>query len=139
MTNKKSQVPRLTPDPDKIAKLYGIDQIRAKAIYEMLKAVEDATRELILVQTKIVKEQAEFIEKQEDTARTIERELGRERDAKRIIQYIETSLTGQPASSQSILAAVFTPPVATELGKLGEQELINLFAVIKEALANVRD
>ena len=134
-----NQTDRAISDPDKIAKLYGIDQAQARVIYAMMTAVEDAIKELILVQSKIVREQAQFIQKQTGTAHAIERELGRERDARTILGYIEASLTGKISSIQNVIAGIFTPIVAGELEKLDEQELDILLAAVKTALEKVKD
>ncbi len=128
----------LTPTPDRIAELYGIDQKRAKAIHEMLKAVEDATRELIIVQEQIVREQAEFIEQQAETADLIERQLGRERDALTIIRNLEVMLTGKPVSVQFILAEIFVPVVAEALEKLEPTEKDELFVALSIAISSLK-
>ncbi len=133
------QTNRAISDPDKIAKLYGIDQAQARVIYAMMTAVEDAIKELILVQSKIVKEQAQFIQKQTGTAHAIERELGRERDARTILGYIEASLTGQVADTRNVLAGIFTPVVANELEKLELKDSTILLDAVKAALGNVKD
>lgn len=138
MVTKKLHKNRAISDPDKIAKLYGVDQAQAMAIYSMMAAVEDAIKELILVQSKIVKEQAGFIQKQTETAHAIERELGREKDAIKILEYIEASLTGQPSPAHHILSEIFMPIVANKLEKLNPEELVAVFAVIKTALERAR-
>ncbi len=136
MVTKKLHKNRAISDPDKIAKLYGIDQAQAMVIYSMMAAVEDAIKELILVQSKIVKEQAGFIKSQIGTAQAIERELGREKDAIKILEYIEASLTGQPSPAHHVLSEIFTPIIANELEKLNPEELVAIFAIIKTALEN---
>lgn len=140
MTQPKNLVnsTRLVQDPDKIAKLYGVDQAQAKIIYEMLKAVEDAIRELVKVQSKIVKEQGEFIDTQASTAKTIERELGREKDAKKIIEYIKASLTGEPVKKQHILSEIFIAIVAAQMVKLTEADIDTLLGAVAVALGKVK-
>ncbi len=138
MVNKTLDKNRAISDPDKIAKLYGVDQAQAMVIYSMMAAVEDAIKELILVQSKIVKEQAGFIQKQTETAQAIERELGREKDAIKILEHIEASLTGQPSPAHHILSEIFMPIVANNFEKLSPEELATVFAVIKTALERAR-
>lgn len=88
----------LVPDVDAIAALYGIDVAKAKVIHGMLRAVEDATKELLLAQSQIVQEQAEFIEQQAATAKAIERQMGKERDARTILGNIEVFLSSESAT-----------------------------------------
>lgn len=142
MTKKKSSIlmrlAPLVPDVDRIAELYGIDVAKAKVIHGMLRAVEDATKELLIAQSQIVQEQAEFIEQQAKTARHIEKQIGKERDARTILGNIEVFLSSEPASVQYVLEQVFVPIFAEAFGNLTPERQVQLFSSLRVAVNSLQ-
>lgn len=128
----------LVPDVDTIADLYGIDQKRAKVIHGMLCAVEEATKELLIAQSQVVEKQADFIEQQVETAKLVEKQLGRERDAKTILNNIEVFLAGETASVRYVLEQVFLPVFAEAFGQLEPERQVALFASLREAVNSLK-
>lgn len=121
----------LIPDIDSIAHAYGIDQRRAKRIYASMKILLGLFGELI-------SEQVEYIEGQEVTSRLIERQLGRERDARTILGNIDVFLSGESASIQYILEQVFVPVFAEAFGRLEPERQRALFASLREAVNSLQ-
>src|SRR6185503_7131767 len=128
----------LVPDVDRIAELYGIDIARAKVIHGMLRAVEDATKELLIAQSQIVAEQAEFIEQQAKTAKQIERQLGKERDARTILGNIEVFLSSEAVSVQYVLEQVFVPIFDEAFGNLTPERQVELFSSLRVAVNSLQ-
>lgn len=128
----------LVPDVDRIAELYGIDVAKAKVIHGMLRAVEDATKELLIAQSQIVAEQAEFIEQQAKTAKQIERQLGKERDARTILGNIEVFLSSEVASVEYVLEQVFVPIFAEAFGNLTPERQVELFSSLRVAVNSLQ-
>lgn len=86
----------------------------------------------------LITEQAELIEGQADTAKLIEREFGRERDAKTILSNIEVFLVGDTASVQYVLDSVFLPIFAEAFGKLSDGRQRELFVSLREAVNSLK-
>lgn len=128
----------LVPDVDAIAALYGIDVAKAKVIHGMLRAVEDATKELLLAQSQIVQEQADFIEQQATTAKAIERQMGKERDARTILGNIEVFLSSESATVQYVLEQVFVPIFADAFGQLSPERQVELFSSLRVAVNSLQ-
>lgn len=121
----------LVPDVDAIAIAYGVDRKRAKKIALGMASLLEFVGDLIT-------EQAELIEGQADTAKLIEREFGRERDAKTILSNIEVFLVGDTASVQYVLDSVFLPIFAEAFGKLSDGRQRELFVSLREAVNSLK-
>lgn len=117
----------LVPDVDTIALAYGVDQKRAKKIRAGMGTILELFGDIIA-------EQAEFIEGQADTAKMIDRKLGRERDAGMMLADTEQFLTGDPATAKYILKKVFTDFFANEFEKLELEERVELFSALSKAI-----
>jgi hypothetical protein len=131
---KQSILKRLTglvPDVDAIARAYGVDQKRAKKIQVGLGSLLEFLGDLIL-------EQAEFIEGQTETANLIDREIGRERDARTIFSNIDVFLSGDAATAEHILSIMFVPIFAQAFSKLEPERQRELFAALREAINSLK-
>ena len=137
MTRKRGTVLKrlggLVPDVEVIAELYGVDRDRAEVVQGMLKAVERAMKKLLKAQGELISEQTGYMVEQTQTAQKIDRQIGRERDARTILNNIDIFLQGDIDSIQHILEQVFTPVFAEAFGELDSSRQRVLFASLREA------
>lgn len=121
----------LVPDVDAIAAAYGVDQKRAKRIQAGMQTVLELFMDLIA-------EQADFIEGQAETAKVIERQAGKERDALTIFMNIDQFLSGDAPTIEYILEIVFTEIFADAFGRLDPARQIELFAALRTAINSLK-
>jgi hypothetical protein len=137
MTKKRGTVLKrlggLIPDVETIADLYDVDRDRAEVIQGLFKAVAEATKKLLKAQGDVIDEQADYIEEQDQTAQKIDRQVGRERDARTILNNIDVFLQGDIDSVQHVLEQVFNPTFAAAFGQLDPGRQRALFASLREA------
>ena len=132
MTKSRKQFHSLIPDADKIAIAYGIDQVRAKRIQSGFSTIFELFGDLIA-------EQTELIEGQADTAKLIDRQLGRARDANQIRDDTLRFLSGDPVPIEHVLKTVFTEFWRSEFVKLEHEVKIELFAALSKAINSLND
>lgn len=132
MTKSRKQLRSLIPDADKIAIAYGVDQSRAKKIQSGFGTIFELFGDLIA-------EQTELIEGQADTAKLIDRQLGRTRDANQIRDDTLRFLSGDPVPVEHVLKTVFTEFWRNEFVKLEYEVKIELFAALSKAIDSLND
>lgn len=132
MTKARKQLRSLIPDADKIARACGVDQERAKKIQAQL-------GNLLEFVVDIIAEQTELIEGQADTAKLVERQLGRERDAGMIREDTLRFLSGNPVPVEYVLKMVFTDFWRGQFAQLEHDIKIELFAILSKAINSLAE
>lgn len=124
----------LVPDVDAICQAYEVDRKRAKKIQRGIKMLT----QLFLDLMELMIDQTEYIEGQAETAKMIESQADKEKDARTILNNIDVFLEGDPASVGHILNIVFTSIFADEFGKLEPARQVELFASLRKAINNLK-
>lgn len=121
----------LVPDVDAIAAAYGVDQRKAKKIQKGMET-------FLQLFVDLMAEQADFIEGQADTAKLIERQAGKSRDALTIFMNVDQFLSGDEPTIEYILEIVFTEVFANAFGKLEPPRQTELFAALRVAINSLK-
>ena len=131
---------RLVPDVEKIQKLYKIDQDRAKLIYIQMCAEEDKIRALLSTQKHLTNRQADYIEKQAETAKAIDWQVGKERDALQIFLYIDLFITGDHDTKRYFLSLIFknADEFADVFGSLPDETQIEYFNALRKGINSLK-
>jgi hypothetical protein len=136
MTKLKPELPkssiltrleRLVPPVEVIADRLAIDIESARVIHQLYCAIEDATKDLLLAQSEVVKKQAAFLIAQAETTRLANEQAHKAVDARTILKNVSVFI-------RYILGIMFSDVFATAFAGLPTDRQVDLLCAVEPYL-----
>jgi hypothetical protein len=129
-----TRLERLVPPVEIIAERLAIDIESAKVIHQLYCAIEDATKDLLLAQSEVVKKQAAFLINQAETTRLAGEQAHKAIDARTILKNVSVFISEEVVTAEYILGIMFSDVFATAFAGLPTTRQVDLLCAVEPYL-----